>query len=411
MSQIAAAWGAGPSPRYETLAERFRPIFQELAEGAAAREQSHRLPFEQIARLKASGFTKVRLPKEFDGLGVTLPELFNLLIELSAADSNLTQILRVHFAFVEDLLNSRSQERRAAWLPRIAAGEIVGIAWTETGSAVDQVFSTLLTRTENGLRLNGQKYYTTGSLFADWIDVGASDEDGTNISVIVRRDAPGVEIVDDWDGFGQKLTASGSTFFRDVPVEAEDVLREEERFRYATGFYQLYHLATLSGIARSLVREAGQLVADRRRTFSHAPAPLPKLDPQVLQVVGKLRAQAYAAGAVTLKAAEALQRAFGTRFANDPVEEDAANAIAEIESAEAQSIVTDLVLDASTRLFDALSASHTRITIGLDRHWRNARTLASHNPRIYKDRIIGDFEVNGTLPPYQWRIGIRAPAT
>jgi hypothetical protein len=40
-----------------------------------------------------------------------------------------------------------------------------------------------------------------------------------------------------------------------------------------------------------------------------------------------------------------------------------------------------------------------------DRYWRNARTLASHNPRICKDPIVGDYAVNGTNPPYQWRIG------
>ena len=34
----------------------------------------------------------------------------------------------------------------------------------------------------------------------------------------------------------------------------------------------------------------------------------------------------------------------------------------------------------------------------LDRHWRNARTLASHNPVIYRDRIVGDYVLNGTSP-------------
>jgi hypothetical protein len=42
----------------------------------------------------------------------------------------------------------------------------------------------------------------------------------------------------------------------------------------------------------------------------------------------------------------------------------------------------------------------------LERLWRNARTLSSHNPRVDKDRIVGDFAVNGTLPPKQWRIGV-----
>jgi len=59
-------------------------------------------------------------------------------------------------------------------------------------------------------------------------------------------------------------------------------------------------------------------------------------------------------------------------------------------------VVSDLILGALTLLFDALGASATSRRHSLDRYWRNARTLASHNPRIYKDRIVGDFAVNGT---------------
>ena len=65
----------------------------------------------------------------------------------------------------------------------------------------------------------------------------------------------------------------------------------------------------------------------------------------------------------------------------------------------------DLVLQAATIAFDALGASAVRRSAALDRHWRNARTLASHNPRIYKERIVGDYAVNAAAPPPQWRIG------
>lgn len=67
--------------------------------------------------------------------------------------------------------------------------------------------------------------------------------------------------------------------------------------------------------------------------------------------------------------------------------------------------MTDLVLEGATVLFDALGASATKKSHGLDRHWRNARTISSHNPRIYRERIVGDFAVNGTLPTGQYRAG------
>lgn len=409
MTQIENAWGAGPDDGYEALAEPFRPIFADIAAKATDRDLQRDLPHEPIRRLKAAGFGAVRLPVAAGGKGASLPQFFNLLIELSAADSNVTQALRAHFGFTEDILNTKDAERRARWFARIARGETAGSAWSEIGAgATLDRFSTHVAEKDGTLVLNGAKYYTTGSLFADWIDVGASNAAGEGISVAVRREAAGVEVVDDWDGFGQTLTASGTTTFSDVVVEPQEIVVDDERFKYGAAFYQLVHLATLAGIGRAITADVARAVAERRRTYTHAAAARSSEDPQVLQVVGRIRAAAYAAGAITLQAARSLERAFEAHFVDDAVAEEKANAIAELEAAQAQTVVSDLILEASTLLFDALGASATKKPAGLDRHWRNARTLASHNPRIYKHRIIGDFAVNGTPPPYQWRIGASA---
>jgi alkylation response protein AidB-like acyl-CoA dehydrogenase len=120
-------------------------------------------------------------------------------------------------------------------------------------------------------------------------------------------------------------------------------------------------------------------------------------------VVGRVRGLVYSAGAIVLTVAAALQRAYDARGDADALQQ-AVN-IAELESAQAQSVVIDLVLQAATIAFDALGASAVKRDAGFDRHWRNARTLASHNPRIYKERIVGDYAVNGEPPPPQWRIG------
>ena len=68
-------------------------------------------------------------------------------------------------------------------------------------------------------------------------------------------------------------------------------------------------------------------------------------------------------------------------------------------------MVSELVLRATTDLFDGLGASGTSRAKALDRHWRNARTVASHNPRLFKSRVVGAHLVNGTAPPYAWAIG------
>lgn len=405
-TQIERAWGAGPTERYEQLASRFRPLFEDIAKGAIDRELTRQLPQAEIDRLKQAGLGALRIPVAEGGLGATLPELANILIELSEADSNITQALRGHFGFVEDVVNKASGETRQRWTERIVRGEIAGNAWTEVGAAKQDAFSTQVSRKDGRLVVNGTKYYTTGSLFADWIDVGATGLEGEGVSLQVRRNGPGVDVVDDWDGFGQRMTASGTTVFTDAAVDPGDIVVDDNKFRYGAAFYQLVHLATLAGIGRSLANEVAEAVAARTRHYSNGAGPRSSQDPQVLQVVGRLRSNAYAAGAIVLQVAAAVQRAHRAHFAGNAEAEEHANAIAELETSQAVTVISNLVLEAATVAFDALGASATRIPAGFDRHWRNARTLASHNPRIYKDRIVGDFAVNGTPPPYQWRIGL-----
>ncbi|WP_459167162.1 acyl-CoA dehydrogenase family protein, partial [Pseudomonas cannabina] len=190
-----------------------------------------------------------------------------------------------------------------------------------------------------------------------------------------------------------------------VPLPATHVIPFEERFKYQTAFYQLVLLAVLAGIGRAVERDIAQEVRDRKRIFSHGNASSVSQDSQVQQVVGQIAAQVYAAEAATLRSAEPLQRAYLARFGNDAQEEKNANIAAEIETAKAQVIVSELVLRSATELFNALGASGVSVTKALDRHWRNARTAASHNPLIYKARIVGDWRINGTEPPFVWQIG------
>jgi len=405
MTQIDLGWGAGPSSRYDALAAPFRPIFARIREKAVERELTHTLPHEEIGWLKTVGFSTLRVPTEYGGLGVTLPEFFALLIELSEGEPNVTNALRSHFGFTEDVLVSADANWRRTWLGRIAARETIGSGFSEVGDNKVGVFSTRLVREGDHWRLNGKKFYTTGSLFADWVNLGATDENGEGVGALVPTSANGVEIIDDWDGFGQALSASGTALFNEVLIEPQLVNPPGGRFKYADGFFQLVHLATLAGVGRAGANDVARLVAERTRVYGHGNASRVSQDAQILQVVGKVRGAAYAAGAVALKAAESLQRAYDAHFAGDPDAEERANAIAEIEVSQSVTPVTNLILDASTVLFDALGASAAKKGLGLDRHWRNARTIASHNPRIYRDRIVGDFAVNGTRPPVRYGVG------
>lgn len=391
---------------YEALAARFRPIFARIAEGTVARERERTLPHEQIRWLKEAGFGAVRVPKEHGGGGASLPQLVRLLIELAEADSAIPQALRGHFAFVEDRLNAQPGPGRDTWFARFVAGDLFGNAWTEIGTV--QIGDAITKVTQDGDRwlLNGTKFYSTGSIFADWIDVFAQRGDnGAPVIAAVNVHQPGIRQSDDWDGFGQRTTGSGTSVFENAVVEAEHVIPFETRFKYQTALYQLVLLAVHAGIGRAAERDIAAEVRRRTRIYSHGNAPHVSDDAQIQEVVGRVSVLAYAAEATAIRAAEPAQRAYEARFGGDDEAERLANIDAEIESGKAQVIVSELILRATTDLFNALGASGVREDKLLDRHWRNARTVASHNPLIYKARIIGDWRINGTEPPYVWQIG------
>lgn len=406
MSLTSAFNPLSEGTHYEALANRFRPLFRQIAAGNVEREQSRSLPYEPIRWLKQAGFGAVRVPVQYGGAGASVGQLFELLIELAEADSNIPQSLRAHFAFVEDRLNAPPSADRDKWFARFVAGELVGNGWTEVGAVKLGKVITQVRPDGANYVLNGAKYYSTGSIFADWIDVYAQRSDnGADVIAVVDAHHPGVTHSDDWDGFGQRTTGSGTSVYVEVPLPAEQVIPFETRFKYQTAFYQLVLLAALSGIGRAIERDIAQEVRERKRVYSHGNADSVSADAQIQQVVGQISAQVYAAEAATLRSAEPLQHAYVARFGDDPQAERQANIDAEIETAKAQVVVSELILRAATDLFNALGASGISVNKALDRHWRNARTVASHNPLIYKARIVGDWKINGTEPNYVWQIG------
>ena len=408
MSHTQGAWGSPPTATYEKLAERFRPTFARIRATAIARERDRRLPVEEIDWLREAGFLSLRVPVSHGGSGISISELFALLVELGEADSNVVQALRGHMAYVENMLYAPAGALRDRWLKRLGENVLVSSARSETGEVALGAYATQVHRDGDEWVLNGSKFYSTGCLYADWIDVGATSPEGETMAVAVRRDAQGVEVVDDWNGFGQTLTASGTAHFTHVRVANEEVKLDKDRFAYSPAFLQTVHLANLAGIGRAIAGETAQAVALRTRTFSTGNASRASADPQILQVIGQLRAAAYSCGAIVAQLGKAIQRAEQIPPGIAPEAHERAVAMAELEVAQAQTIVTSLVMQSATQLFDALGASATLLPQGLDRFWRNARTLSSHNPRVYKDRIVGEYAVNGTLPPKQWKVGVAA---
>lgn len=399
--------------RRPPAAEIFPPLFARIAEGALARERARTLPYEQVDWLREAGFGALRIPVEYGGYGLDGRTAFALLIDLAAADSSVAHLFRGHFAVVEERLAAPEGAARDKWLARFGRGEIVGNASTEPGTPeLGRRGTTLGRDAAGGWIVDGTKAYSTGTIFADWIDVSATqigDAGEAQANVLVRRDQPGVRTLDDWDGFGQRLTGSGTTVFDKVPVEAEDIQPRTARLPWLTAVYQTILLSVLAGIAQSMADETAAALRGRARVYSHGNSGLAREDPQLLQVVGEVASQSHAARVLVEDLANRFT-ALTTLARSGRLEEAAAQAGSlEITVNKVQVVLGDLLPRAGSRLFDALGASAVREGSALDRHWRNARVILSHNPLVYRARDIGDFHVNDQLPEMSWSVGVRRP--
>ncbi|WP_239460009.1 acyl-CoA dehydrogenase family protein [Nocardioides daejeonensis] len=394
------------SDRLAEARQRLDPVFERIAAGTVDRERAGQLPRRQVVWLKEAGFGALRVPREYGGAGLDLVELSRVWIDLAAVDANLAQAFRGHFAYVEDRLHrQRHGQDQRHWWRRFVAGEMVGNAWADGPDGP----GARLVRGADGLRLTGRKSYTTGSIFAEWMDVQARDLKGEVVQVIASTAHPGVRVSDDWQGFGQRGTGSGTAVLTDVPVDPEHIAPLAERPPHQSALFQLNLLATLVGIGRAALRDTVLQVRRRHRNFSHANAAWVRDDPQVLGLVGELAAAIGASEAITLRAAEAVDRAASVAAADLDAQRRLEEA--EIATSTAQVAASELVLRATSDLFDTLGASATTSALDLDRHWRNARTVASHNPRILKARVVGAHLVNATPPPYAWTVGTTSRQT
>jgi len=376
-----------------------QPVVETLGEQDAQYELTRTLHHEAIRAIADTGALALRIPREYGGPGGSIADVVETVIDIAQASSNVAQALRAHFGFVERLLGNRGDDAlRARWFPDVLSGKIVGNAITEAVGTSPAAIGTTLRSTGDGrYRLDGKKFYSTGTLYADLIAVSAEREDGREVHVVIPADREGVTLFDDWDGFGQRLTASGATTFEDVPVHEDEVslVPADHRLAHSQTFLQLYLTAVAVGIAKGALRDAVWFVQNKARPAAHALTSVAAQDPFILQAVGEIAAWTSTATAVTLSAAAALDHVVDS----GQIDDQHAIGAAAIEVAKAQLVAERLTLDAAQRLFDTGGASATARTLNLDRHWRNARTVASHNPLAYKAWATGDFVVNGTLPP------------
>jgi alkylation response protein AidB-like acyl-CoA dehydrogenase len=380
-------------------------LLAEIGAGAKDRDLNDQNPFDQVAALKHAGFGKLRLPQNLGGAGLAVPQLFSAVIRVAQADPIVAHIFRTHFWFVEERLRTADDPSSARWLRKVAEGNIFGNAFSEKGSLAvgSLVFNTrLLPADGGGYLLNGEKYYSTGTLFSDFLTVATTTDHDSVATVVVPANRDGVQLIDDWDGFGQRRTGTGTTVFTNVAVSEDEVLSDSPydaeptpTVQYAS--LQLYIHAVVAGILASVVDDGITLLRSRDRTFSHALSERPSDDPLYQKLLGELASTAYIAKAAVLDAAQAIGTATASEVDGIPDAELAAEA--QLKVAKVKVHLDDVAPEAATRLLELGGASAASRQRNLDRHWRNIRTITLHNPVAYKARVIGQNLLHGTPVP------------
>jgi SfnB family sulfur acquisition oxidoreductase len=368
----------------------------EFRAGAAERDARRRLPRAELDRLSASGLLAITVPAEHGGADVsarTLAEVFRL---LATGDASLSQIPQSHFAYVSVLRRQGTEDQRKFFFAELLAGKRFGNAQSEAGTKhVQDIRTRLEPQPDGSYVLTGVKHYSTGALFADWIPVLARAEDDLLHVAYVPRGAPGLTVVDDWDGMGQRTTASGTVRLDAVPVPADRVLPHHLTFtgpQLHGAMAQLLHAAIDAGLAGAALDAAAEFVRTKSRSWFESGLDTAAEDPLLIQRFGELALQVRASDALLVAAARAVDAAHADLT-------DGSAAEASIAVASAKAFAATAAVDVSSALFEVAGARAVLDGLNLHRFWRDARTHTLHDPVRWKLQHLGRHVLNGTLPP------------
>ncbi|WP_432209865.1 SfnB family sulfur acquisition oxidoreductase [Acinetobacter variabilis] len=369
------------------LAEQFK-------DGAVQRDAERILPFEEIEAYSQSGLWAITVPKEYGGAEVSSYTVAQVIALMSGVDGSIGQIPQNHFYGLEILRNNGTEEQKQNLYAEVLKGARFGNALAEFKTKTAAQRQTATRKTEQGYVINGEKFYCTGSLFAHRIPTLVVDEHEQQFLAFVPRDSEGLTLIDDWSGFGQRTTGSGTVKFDNVQVLEEDVVRFDTAYSRPTisgPFAQLLHASIETGIARAAFEETLNRVRQARPWIDSGvdkatDDPLTKLE------LGRVVADVRASEVLLKQAAHSVDAAKA-----NPTEARVAKASLDVAKARAHS--SETALKASSKLIELAGSRGSQREDGLDRFWRNARVHTLHDASRWKYYFIANYLLNGVLPP------------
>ncbi|KAA3511340.1 SfnB family sulfur acquisition oxidoreductase [Agrobacterium vitis] len=367
----------------------------DFVKDAAIRDRDRIWPVAELDAFSQSGLWSINVPKEFGGPELSYATLAKVIEIISQADSSIGQVAQNHLGVVAAIRTVSDKAQQQLIFGEVLKGLRLGNAFSEFGSKRAADFETKFTDHGDHVIVNGKKFYSSGALLAHKVPIVALDEEGRAWYAIADRDAPGLTVIDDWSSFGQRTTLSGTVILENVKVDKAWLVPGYKGYEVPTAdgaIFQIIQVAVDTGIAQAAIVETIDFVRTKSRPWVDSGLERASDDPYTIQAVGSLSLRLHAAQALLEKAGRAIDVAVA-----DP--NAATVAQAQIITAEAKILSTEIAIEATNKLFELAGTRSTLAEHNLDRHWRNARTHTLHDPVRWKYSILGKYYLNGENPP------------
>ena len=364
-------------------------------EGRDERDQQRLLPYAEVELFSQKGLGAIRIPKRYGGAFVSNKTVAHVFRILNKADSSLGQIPQNQIALLNLIEIVGTEEQKRFIYNEILQGRRLANGGPERNTKNTTSLNTKLTIENGRYFVDGEKFYSTGSSFADWLAVKAIHPEGHAVLTIINRHEQGVEVVDNWNGFGQRTTSSGTVILKHAEVDPLLIFDERKLTQQPTlrgAFSQLIQVSIDVGIAEAAFADTLTAV-HKARPIIDSGVDKASQEHYTLQEVGKLNVLLDAAILLLDDAAEYLDELDGKE---NLTAEEAAKA--SILVAEAKVYANDAALQISEKLLELGGSRASLAQHNLDQHWRNARVHTLHDPVRWKIHTIGDYYLNHKLP-------------
>lgn len=389
--------GNASQEELEHWAKISRDVAQQLSVDVLERDRANDQPRREAQLLKDSGLVNLLVPAEFGGGGGHFESAFNAVRILASVDGSISQLLSYHYFNQTGIAFYALPEDQPAWWRRTVENNWL---WGDSVNPVDP--SLTLTQDGDGYRLNGFKRFSTGSGVGEVIIVNAEvtggEDQGKVLAFVIETDRHGVELINDWDNLGQRLTGSGSVKYTNVSITPEDILGEvtdEPISTVLTPGVQLGFANFYLGVAEGALERGRQILLERKNSWFLSGVDTYAEDKIFQRAIGELKARVAAVAAL----AEKINRKYDDVVARQGALTSEERGAFAVEIAELKVVSTEIGLEVAHRVYEVTGASSTKSSVGLDLFWRNVRTHTLHDPVDYKKIEVGAYYLNGTNAP------------